>query len=79
MKKANITIEIATRIRIRECFDFLKIHESDLTDSQIDLVNSMKRQYFKRKELSEKQQQVLFSIAKYLEEPNKELIVRSNY
>ena len=76
MKKANITIEIATRIRIRECFDFLKIHESDLTDSQIELVNSMKRQYSKRKELSEKQLQVLFSIAKYLE-PDKELIIHN--
>ena len=55
-------------IQIEEAFDFLYIHRKDMTGAQIQLVNSLKRQFRQNKDLSEKQMKVLFDIKKYLYE-----------
>lgn len=53
-------------IKIKEAFDFLYVNSRYLTKNQSDFVAGLKRYYHKNKELTEKQQTVLFEIKKYL-------------
>jgi len=55
-------------IRIKEAFDYLHIHRRDMTGAQMQLIDSMKRQFRRNKTLSEKQIKVLTDIKKYLYE-----------
>ena len=54
-----------TKIFIKETFDFLSLHEKNLTASQFDFVESLKKYYHKNKQLSEKQTAALLEIKKY--------------
>lgn len=73
----KISSDYITRLRIQESFDFLRVHQNDLTPSQADLVKSL-RQQNKERGLSEKQLQVLFDIVKYLK-PDDTVTIRQNY
>ena len=75
--KVKISGDYVTRLRIQESFDFLRVHESDLTPSQADLVKSLRRQN-KDYGLSEKQLQILFDVVKFLK-PAEILTIRKNY
>jgi hypothetical protein len=77
MKTKINNINSATDMNTKECFDFLQVHQSDLTVSQVDLIKSLKKQ-FKERGLTEKQIQCLFDIAKYLK-PSETLRVKINY
>jgi hypothetical protein len=75
--KTKININAATDMRTKEAFDFLQVHQLELTVSQVELIKSLKKQ-FKERGLSEKQTQCLFDIVKYLK-PAETLTIRKNY
>lgn len=60
----KININSASIMRIRECFDFLRIYDSELTDSQRELVKSLRKQHIERG-LSDKQEKILLDIARF--------------
>jgi len=53
-------------IRIREAFDFLYLHKRDMSSGQMQLIDSFKRQWKRKKQLSDRQQKILFDMQKYL-------------
>jgi len=57
-------------ILIKEAFDFLYLHEKDLSSGQIDFIQGLKRYFTRNKTLSEKQCQALFEIREYLKVPD---------
>ena len=61
----KIDLKTAADMRIKECFDYLKVHELDLKDSQVAFVKSLRKQ-FRERGLSDRQTAVLFEMAKYL-------------
>ncbi|GEM_PF-3471608 len=75
--KTKINVNSATDMRIKETFDFLQVHQHDLSDSQIEFVKSLKKQ-FKTRGLTGKQTQCLFDIKKSLS-PSSPPIVRTNH
>jgi len=75
--KTKINVNSATDMRVKQCFDFLKVHQTELTSSQLELVTSLKKQ-FQTRGLTEKQIQCLYDITKYLK-PSETLRVRTNY
>jgi len=56
----------AQNIKIKETFEYLYLHEKNLTAGQSDFVRSLKRYFQKNKQLSEKQTAALLEIKKYL-------------
>ena len=54
-------------IKIKETFDSLYLNERNLTSSQRDFVDSLKKYFNKNKTLSENQQKNLFEILKYMD------------
>lgn len=61
---------IIDNLAIKETFDFLQAHISGLTDSQIQLVNNMKKYFKKHGELSARQMQVLTDIRRFESTPD---------
>jgi len=61
-KKMNDEIHI----RIREAFDYLYLHKRDMSSGQIKFIDSLKRQWKRKKELSDKQRKILFDMQKYI-------------
>ena len=45
-------------VEIKECFDYLYLHKRDMSGGQIQLIDSFKRQWQRKKELSEKQTKI---------------------
>ncbi|HEY5124521.1 MAG TPA: hypothetical protein VIK14_12380 [Ignavibacteria bacterium] len=56
----------AKNIKIKETFDYLYLCEKQLTPSQLEFIRSVKKQFARTKELSEKQMKILIEIKKYL-------------
>ena len=75
--KTKINVRSATDMRIKEAFDYLQVHRSELTPAQVEFVLSLKKQ-FKTRGLSERQMECLFDIVKMLKPPES-LRVRVNY
>ena len=71
----KVNLDNANDMRIKECFDYLQVHELDLKDSQIEFIKSLKKQ-FRTTGLSEKQVRCLFDIVKYMK-PAETLIIRN--
>jgi len=57
-----------TTIQVKETFDYLHLHRQDMTAGQMRLVDSMKQQFRRNKDLSDKQVKILLDIKKYLYE-----------
>ena len=53
-------------IKIKETFDFLYLHERNLTAFQMNFIEGCKKYFTKNKTLSEKQIKTLLEIRKYL-------------
>ena len=54
-------------IKIKETFDSLYLNEKNLTSSQKDFIDSLKKYFNKNKTLSENQQKNLYEILKYMD------------
>jgi len=52
--------------KIKETFDYLYLHERDLTAGQLDFVRSLRKYFVRNKQLSERQTAALFEIKRYL-------------
>jgi hypothetical protein len=72
-----MTINSANNMRTKSAFDYLKLNEDKLSDSQKKFVKSLKIEN-KKHFLSDRQMQCLFEIEKSLR-PNRILLIRSNY
>ena len=53
-------------VEIKECFDYLYLHKRDMSGGQIQLIDSFKRQWQRKKELSEMQTKILLDLKRYL-------------
>jgi len=53
-------------VKIKETFDYLYLHQRQLTSAQMDFLRGAKRYFQRNKELSNKQLLVLRDILKYL-------------
>ena len=53
-------------VLVNEIFDFLYLREKQLTSSQLEFIQSVKKQFKRDKTLSEKQIKILKEIRKYL-------------
>lgn len=53
-------------IQTKQAFKEIKLNENSLSLSQITFVRSLKKHYARNKQLSEKQQKILFEIKKYM-------------
>ena len=60
------TSELTMKVRIKECFDSLYLRKRDLTASQIEFIHGCRKHFKRNKNLSEKQTEVLFTMAKYM-------------
>jgi len=54
------------KIKIKETFDYLYLNENKLSGSQLNFIDSCKKQFRKNKSLSEAQVKVLTEIKKYM-------------
>lgn len=77
-KKQRLTVGDAELIKVKDSFDFCALHESELTEAQKEFLKSLRRQYYKTGELTEKQRAVLWDIERFLR-PDTTLNVRCNY
>ncbi len=57
-----------TTIKVKETFDYLHIHRRDMTGGQMQFIASLKQQFRRNKDLSDKQVKCLLDIKKYLYE-----------
>jgi hypothetical protein len=53
---------------VKQAFDFLQTNETSLSLNQIDFINSLKKDYTRKKKLSDSQQSILLEIKNYVEE-----------
>jgi len=60
------TSELTRAVKIKETFDFLYLHQRDLTAGQMDFVRGCKKQFARTKGLSKNQMKILIEIKKYL-------------
>jgi hypothetical protein len=51
---------------VKETFETLESNKSSLSLSQIDLLNGFKKQFNRKKSLTDKQLSILFDLKKYL-------------
>ena len=62
-------MEIGNKLRkveaIKQTFKFLAENSGRLSDSQLNFVKSLQKYFRKNKQLSERQQKILFEIEKY--------------
>lgn len=64
------------RMQTQQAFDYLRVHEGELSRSQLALVKSLRR-YHKENGLTEKQLAVLFDIYKAKRPGKKTLLIRN--
>ena len=55
-----------TTIQVKETIDYLHLHRQDMTAAQMRLVDSLKQQFRRNKDLSDKQVKILLDIKKFL-------------
>jgi len=74
----KLSSDYSLQLRIRESFDFLRVHKHDLTPEQQDRVNEIFIQRRDNHGLTESQVQELFNLVKSFR-PVETLRVRKNY